>query len=544
MSTPLTLAIFAAALFTSTAVTTVSTRSVDDSLRDGHSFPAVLAAAEDRLDLWYAQRRSDLATFAGSAALAEHGDRVGRPGEIDAHDAIQVYLDGLRTDYPFFASLFLLDAGGRVLVSSGADGFPPDGTRRALAGASASGPQISWHPELGNHLVSAPLTRRGHGLTLHAVIDPGALRSALSPIALEADTAVHILDADARSIAHVGAPSGFLPGSLPLPPADESGRAPSALSRHPIDDATTLVVGQKEYAPFGFRIAIERRVPMPDASSAAHRMLGLKLATAVFFTLLAVVFSGVILDPILAFQEATRSLTARDTGDPVPVTGSSAPAREAGLFASAFHEAREHLRRYQGELAQKRREIAAANERLHLQNEQLRHANQILERLSVTDELTGLHNQRYFREHLPREMMRARRTREPLTLILFDVDDFKQLNDRFGHAAGDAALQHVARVMRDQTRDMDLLARYGGEEFALVACGTNLEGAVSLAEKVRVAVSGTKLSLGTGDPPETVRVTLSAGVAAFTGDESTLFDEADRALYRAKAAGKDCVVTA
>jgi diguanylate cyclase (GGDEF)-like protein len=220
------------------------------------------------------------------------------------------------------------------------------------------------------------------------------------------------------------------------------------------------------------------------------------------------------------------------------------PERDESMLIRALHEMQRRAHRYRVELLEKRREVEDANDRLRCQNERLVNANEVLERLSITDELTGLHNRRYFREHLPREMKRALRTRETLSMILFDIDDFKQLNDRFGHSVGDAVLRRVATVMSRETREMDLLSRYGGEEFALLASHTVVAGAVALAEKIRLAVSRTKFGIVDLDGRFEVKVTISAGVAAFRGDEKALFNDADSALYRAKASGKDCVIAA
>jgi diguanylate cyclase (GGDEF)-like protein len=184
------------------------------------------------------------------------------------------------------------------------------------------------------------------------------------------------------------------------------------------------------------------------------------------------------------------------------------------------------------------------NRALRARNDELERMNQRLARLSITDELTGLPNHRSFRESLSREIKRSLRDGSNLALVLFDVDDFKSLNDTHGHAVGDAILARIAGVMRSGLREVDLLARYGDEEFAVLAPGATLHGAVAIAEKVRLAVSHASFSVLTLEGPRILRVSVSAGVALFSGCDRRLFNDADRALYAAKSAGKDCVQTA
>jgi diguanylate cyclase (GGDEF)-like protein len=177
-------------------------------------------------------------------------------------------------------------------------------------------------------------------------------------------------------------------------------------------------------------------------------------------------------------------------------------------------------------------------------NEDLRRSNEMLEQLSLTDDLTRLHNHRYFQDRLGVETRRARRSGDSLALLLMDIDDFKALNDRHGHAVGDEVLRQVGDLINLSVREIDLPARYGGEEFAVLAPRTDHEGAMTLAEKLRVAVAEHAFRIGDAGDPRAVEVTMSIGVALYDGDEKGFFNAADRALYRAKAAGKDCVVFA
>jgi diguanylate cyclase (GGDEF)-like protein len=185
-------------------------------------------------------------------------------------------------------------------------------------------------------------------------------------------------------------------------------------------------------------------------------------------------------------------------------------------------------------------EIECANAKLRDKNHQLQQANEVLEQLSITDGLTKLHNHRFFHDHLTREIKRVNRVRKPLSMILVDVDDFKALNDKLGHAAGDELLRRIATVMNDSIRESDLLARYGGDEFVVLASDTELDGAEQLAEKIRTAIAETSFIVD--ESPRLARSTLSMGVARYEGTRKGFFAAADRALYRAKAEGKNCVV--
>jgi diguanylate cyclase (GGDEF)-like protein len=161
-------------------------------------------------------------------------------------------------------------------------------------------------------------------------------------------------------------------------------------------------------------------------------------------------------------------------------------------------------------------------------------------RESVTDELTGLFNRRRFDEVLDTEVERAKRFGQSMALVLLDIDDFKQVNDTYGHQQGDIVLREVARVLRESCREIDEPARYGGEELAVVLPGTDLHGAYLLAERVRQGVEALRLPLMVADGE--IQVTASLGVAALpesADDQDGLVAAADAAMYDAKRAGKN-----
>jgi diguanylate cyclase (GGDEF)-like protein len=167
--------------------------------------------------------------------------------------------------------------------------------------------------------------------------------------------------------------------------------------------------------------------------------------------------------------------------------------------------------------------------------------HETVERQAVTDELTGLANVRAFTSVLDRELERSRRFDAPLGLVMLDIDDFKLVNDTYGHQQGDEVLAQVAGVLRDLSRDLDTPARYGGEEMAVALPQTDLEGAYQFAERVRQRIEALALPLPDGNG--VLRITASFGVASLAGSEhagkDALVAAADAALYRAKHAGKN-----
>ncbi len=172
------------------------------------------------------------------------------------------------------------------------------------------------------------------------------------------------------------------------------------------------------------------------------------------------------------------------------------------------------------------------------QFEELRHEAEHLHTLSVTDGLTRAHNHRFFKERLREEFRRSQRYDAPLSLMLLDVDHFKDVNDRYGHVVGDEVLCDVADAIRASIRDTDLLARYGGEEFAVLLPNTRLGGALTVAERVWRGI----WAVAAG-PARELRITASIGLSAFPGrsvvSPEQLLCTADEALYRAKHEGRN-----
>jgi diguanylate cyclase (GGDEF)-like protein len=186
----------------------------------------------------------------------------------------------------------------------------------------------------------------------------------------------------------------------------------------------------------------------------------------------------------------------------------------------------------------------AQSKRLENISQMLYQQNAMLQELAVVDELTGLYNRRFFERRLSYEFERFNRYAFPLSLVLFDIDHFKQVNDTFGHHAGDAVLRHVANIGREKIRKVDLLARHGGDEFALMLPHTLVEGALALSQRLCDGVAEGPAYVG----ELMITVTVSAGIASIQkglkGDAASVFRSADQALYQAKASGRNQVVVA
>ncbi len=180
--------------------------------------------------------------------------------------------------------------------------------------------------------------------------------------------------------------------------------------------------------------------------------------------------------------------------------------------------------------------------RLKELQDELKKTNKLLENLAITDGLTGIYNHRYFYEKINEEFERAKRYNAPLSLIMFDFDYFKRINDRYGHVVGDSVLVEMAKIVMSNIRKHDIFARYGGEEFVLLLPHTNSTGAIQEAERIRKAVESHHFQHidKRGD------VTISLGIVTFPSKyinhPEDMVKLADAALYEAKKLGRNrCV---
>ena len=225
------------------------------------------------------------------------------------------------------------------------------------------------------------------------------------------------------------------------------------------------------------------------------------------------------------------------------------------MFLITLRDLREQLKSEEGwarskkELMEKIRERDEYSRELQamkdLYKEKLKEIDKMKEEaliLSYTDDLTGMYNHRFFIQQLTMEVDRQKRYPSPLSLLMIDIDYFKNYNDTNGHLAGDQVLKAISIIIQHAVRQTDMVSRYGGEEFCAILINTNKEGAIVIAERVRRNIAETNF------PNEKVQpngdLTVSIGVATFSSKINTVTDlirEADNALYRAKRAGRNKV---
>jgi diguanylate cyclase (GGDEF)-like protein len=186
------------------------------------------------------------------------------------------------------------------------------------------------------------------------------------------------------------------------------------------------------------------------------------------------------------------------------------------------------IKRLQEEIEERERELMEANERL-------RH-------MSQTDALTGLENRRHIESRLEEMFEHAKRLAEPFSCVMVDLDKFKSVNDEYGHQAGDAVLRQLAKILKQEVREIDHAGRYGGEEFILLLTGTVLDAAVTFAERCRRSIEAHTFAFEGG----TLQRTASFGVAGWPHPKITSCDAlvraADDALYVAKETGRNRVI--
>lgn len=308
--------------------------------------------------------------------------------------------------------------------------------------------------------------------------------------------------------------------------------------------------GYRDYPGLGWKVITRQPVEKAYASVRLLQMYiaGAGIVMAVVFGLLGLLLAHFLSRPLAELARRADQIRQGRTDLQLPAGG---VFRETRQLSSSFGELLRELRQHEDELARfnasleqqvadRTEAVDVANRHLMALLEERGELMQKLEALAATDSLTGLLNRRAFEEKAATEDRRAQRQHTPISVLTFDIDHFKQVNDRHGHDIGDEALRQCARACAQQLREIDLFARFGGEEFVILLPETDVPGAELLAERLRLTIAGLRIETAQG----ILQFTASFGIAPHVPgqDLATALQRADQALYAAKHSGRNRVV--
>lgn len=469
------------------------------------------------MDLWLKERLYEVRVFASSYEVSENLEGV-RRGERTPARRLQDYLTSVNYRFSNYQELLAVDPQARVAARSTPDTtglhLPDTWIDDVRAREAITGPAY-WDSTVGRALMSVAV-----GITAVDGRFLGALAAKLN-LGAVADTISRFAPGESGEVYLI-----TRQGTLVLSSRESSAALlESALSESALRSLRQLPGQSVSYSNHRGTDAVGALVPIPaldwavvseiPRAEAFAQIAGLRnftiltvLALFVVIGLIAYVFGLTIVRPLNRLSHGAAQVAAGDLSVSLPVLGSG----EAAYVTEVFND------------------MVA----------RLREGREELEKLSRTDALTGLPNRRNLVETLDREVRRARRAQRPFTLLMIDVDHFKQYNDTFGHLAGDEVLGGIAAILTECIRTVDYAARYGGEEFTVLLPETPLAGALEVAERIRNRVAGEEVR-------NRQHVTVSVGVGEFPthGDSpEAVMAGADAALYEAKQQGRNRVQAA
>lgn len=505
-----------ATLFTAVVMTLALPRRAERSSADrvALELQGVSSEVAREMGVWLDQRVFDLRLRASPYVVSDNLARAAGRSGTQAVGRLRDYLHSVRQNLAGHDGLAILDPDGQLLTNSGSrtgfrlsrDQLNNLRTREALVG------DAYWDTGVNKPVVIMVVPiRRDDGLfqgALAAKVNLSGLIEVLHAHATDSRRVYAITEQGRTVISSAGNSAEIMKSTLPTVTARE------------LFEREGQAVGQSR-ARSGEVLATLRRIPQLRWAAVAEapvlveggqggRATLLILALVAMVGVLAFLASVLITRPVVRLSEAAARIAAGDLAVDLPPMSS---AGEVGYLARAFNTIVTRLREREG------------------QSE--------LERLSLTDALTGLYNRRHLMGTLASEVQRSRRLRRSFTVLIADVDRFKQYNDTHGHLAGDAALVKIAEVFRRTTRAVDCVARYGGEEFVVMLLECSMATATIVAERVRARVAETQLGEG--------KLTVSIGLAEYPEGGETpeeLIASADAAMYQAKSGGRNQVVVA
>jgi diguanylate cyclase (GGDEF)-like protein len=429
------------------------------------------------IDRYLTYLLEDNASFTGFAIVTGDGARLAaQPEDILSDIVSDDFLENLGTD----PKILELPNGRlpRIIVGQALPGQPEEGRVFFIGSLNPEPIQYSLYNDLPNHSTAYIINERG---TIRGITDPELFEKQIP------QNTTGFLSTDGRTLEYMGLTGEKVVG-------------------------TSFAI---ELLPWRLILETPRKMAFLPLTYFRGQLTLMTVILSAILLIPALLLARTIIIPLEELSRVARSIRSGKPGTQVSIN----PRGELGEFVATFN-------RMSSSLKMSMEEVQAINNQLRV--------------MSITDPLTGRYNRRFINDHIRRELKLAQRTGQPVSVLMIDLDNFKEYNDRHGHIAGDEALRKLGDVLVDQVRETDVVARYGGEEFLVYLSHTNTEGARQVAEKLREAVEQTSFSL----KGEDTRITISVGVATAHEEVSTyedLVDHADKAMYRAKAEGRNLV---
>ena len=481
---------------------------------------SVGAQAAREIDLWFKERLYDVRVFASSYLVSENIERALQADGGGQAGALDDYLTSVGERFPDYNELIVVDHQGERLATSaqrpGKPHLSSDWLDRVALDQAAIG-DAYWDEDFGEPLmtVAVPVTAADRTFVgaLVANVTYRAVRSILLVFAPGNSGNLYVIAPDGTTILSLRtdtrpfAERKLTPATTQLLFSSEGSPVTYA------DFSGNQVLGTLRRVP-SLDWAVVAEIPAEEAYAQVEQLRDVT-ALLVMGLLFVVGFIAyglglLIVRPLDRLTTGAAEVAAGDLAVDLPVGRG-----EVGYLTEVFNG----------------------------MVDRLREGRQQLEELLVTDPLTGVSNRRHLMEKLRNETRRSRRSKKPFSILMADVDSFKEFNDIHGHVAGDEALKAVATVLREGMREVDHVARYGGEEFLVILPHTGIAGAVKVAERFRKQLAERSVTVG----ERSITLTVSTGVAEFPidGDSpESLIVSADAALYQAKDGGRDQVARA
>jgi len=478
-----------------------------------------VASAVQRVELWLGERAEDAHIFASSFIVTENLDlwrraqQSGDPIAAAARTRVEQYLAQVRERDPDCLELAIVDASGEVVAHTEPAGWAPSSECAAeLAGEEGQVVRVHGGGQAIVH--SRASIRLENGEAIGALVTGASMETLWRHLAAGQES-----DAEHLAVIDAGGQVLFDSRGAPSLPQDRLASQGVVLCLEEGSGIGDYRNAKGEWVLGGYRflpapgLGLVVEVPRAEAFAAVYRLrdriLLISLAAAGLMTALGVALALKVSRPLRALIAGARAVAKGDLSHEIPVRSGD----ELGYLTRVFNRMTSSLRETHAEL----------------------------ERLSTTDELTGLYNRRQLAVVFARELSRADRSQESLSLLMIDLDHFKAFNDRHGHLEGDACLREIADFLRAQLRPTDVVVRFGGEEFLALLPATNKVAAAVIGERMRKSFAERDYAVANGVTP----LTISVGVAAWPQDgrtEEELIRAADTALYAAKADGRNQVV--